>query len=252
MVAVGRGVSWGAGCAPGRIALVGLARGALTSHSHASAQLQGQAAAQPVKALAQPSRIPSQQPQDALRTRGQQQKLPQASQQTPAQTTPADVRMAASPEQSRTPVPDTQALATATTTTSGRKAVAVPPDQTPAQAAATAAKASPGPADRPTDRPADQPAPRKLALSAVRYNYQPPLVFPAASEIHGESGLVILSVLVDERGNPGRVVVRQSSGYPRLDQAALAWMRAARFEPYREDGVPRPFTVDAPVRYDPQ
>lgn len=112
----------------------------------------------------------------------------------------------------------------------------------PAVAAATAAPvvAAPPPAPQ---------APRQLSMSAVRYVYQPPLVFPPASERLGESGTVVVRVVVDERGRPASVSVHKSSGFERLDQAALAWVRAARFEPYKEDGVPRTFTVNAPVVY---
>jgi len=112
----------------------------------------------------------------------------------------------------------------------------------PAVAATTAAPvvAAPPPAPQ---------APRQLSMSAVRYVYQPTLVFPPASERLGEWGTVIVRVVVDERGRPAAVSVHKSSGFERLDQAALAWVRAARFEPYKEDGVPRTFAVNAPVVY---
>ncbi len=56
-------------------------------------------------------------------------------------------------------------------------------------------------------------------------------VYPPTSRRMGEEGVVRLKVLVDERGRPHDVVVQNSSGYPRLDQAAIEAVRRWRFEP---------------------
>jgi protein TonB len=56
-------------------------------------------------------------------------------------------------------------------------------------------------------------------------------VYPPTSRRMGEEGVVRLKVLVDERGRPHEVVVQNSSGYPRLDQAAIEAVRRWRFEP---------------------
>lgn len=76
------------------------------------------------------------------------------------------------------------------------------------------------------------------------------VTYPETSRRLGESGVVQLQLLVDERGRAIEVRVLKSSGYSRLDQAAISAMKAARFRPYMEGGVPRAFRVTAPVIYD--
>ena len=61
---------------------------------------------------------------------------------------------------------------------------------------------------------------------------------------------MVVRVLIDERGRPAKADVQQSSGHARLDQSALAAVRAARFQPYAEDGSPRPVWVLIPIVFD--
>lgn len=81
--------------------------------------------------------------------------------------------------------------------------------------------------------------PRAWPSSAVRYLVKPVLTYPRASRELGESGEVQLKVYVDEQGRPRDIEVLRSSGFPRLDQQAIQAMKAARFQPLMEDGVPR-------------
>lgn len=53
--------------------------------------------------------------------------------------------------------------------------------------------------------------------------------YPSASRRAGEEGTVRLKVLVDEKGRPKDVAVATSSGFPRLDQAAMDAVRKWRF-----------------------
>jgi periplasmic protein TonB len=55
-------------------------------------------------------------------------------------------------------------------------------------------------------------------------------VYPSAARRDGEEGTVRLRILVDERGRPTDVQVAQSSGFARLDQAAVDAVRRWRFE----------------------
>lgn len=128
------------------------------------------------------------------------------------------------------------------------------PQPTRQEAAPTA---PPGPVNNaaaPQTGPSSQtppapPAPKVLPSSAVRYLVPPALVYPRISRELGESGVVRLKVLVDEQGRTKDVVVLQSSGYSRLDQQAVQAMRAARFQPHLEDGVPRAVWVVAPLTF---
>jgi protein TonB len=54
--------------------------------------------------------------------------------------------------------------------------------------------------------------------------------YPPASRRAGEQGTVRLKVLVDTNGRPANVEVSQSSGFPRLDEAAVQAVRKWRFE----------------------
>jgi len=89
----------------------------------------------------------------------------------------------------------------------------VPPSDVPMEASANAITAAPAP-----------PAPRELKTST---RVEP--MYPPTSRRMGEQGTVHVRVLVDERGRPKEVNVGKSSGFPRLDEAALEAVRKWRF-----------------------
>lgn len=64
-----------------------------------------------------------------------------------------------------------------------------------------------------------------------------PPSYPAISRRLGEEGKVILRVELDEAGRVDRVTVKTSSGYARIDEAALATVKRWRCNPARRDGV---------------
>ncbi len=100
--------------------------------------------------------------------------------------------------------------------------------------------------------PATPPQPKQLAASAVAYLKPPAPKFPEASRRLGESGVVLLKVLVDETGRPVDIQVAKSSGFERLDKAAIAAMKLARFKPYMEGGVPRAVWAPGTINFDLQ
>ncbi len=73
--------------------------------------------------------------------------------------------------------------------------------------------------------------------------------YPPTSRRLREEGLVVLLVLVDERGTASRIEVRDSSGHSRLDRAAREAVECARFKPYREGGVAQAALVLIPVEF---
>ncbi|WP_246312023.1 energy transducer TonB [Pseudaquabacterium terrae] len=109
-----------------------------------------------------------------------------------------------------------------------------------------AAEAPPAPHAPP---PAPAPTPKRLPPSAVRYRVQPPIEVPMASRRLGESGTVLLRVLVGTDGRPRQITLHKSSGFARLDEQALQAMRRALFEPYTENGVALEGEVTAPLEY---
>ena len=121
--------------------------------------------------------------------------------------------------------------------------VAVPVAVPAVTASAASAVAAPAPA---------QPqAPKNLSISSVRRISAPELVYPPTSRRLNESGTVLLSIVVDERGKAVSVTTAQSSGFPRLDNAAIAVAKATIYQPYMENGVPRSFRVEAPYSFEP-
>lgn len=121
--------------------------------------------------------------------------------------------------------------------------VAAPPPpviEAPAPIAPPVPPAPPAPvaAPVPPAPPAPAPPPRSLPPSAVAYLVEPAPVFPRASVRLNESGIVTVRVFVDEAGLPRQVLVARSSGYPRLDEAAVAGVQKARFKPPTENGQP--------------
>ena len=121
-----------------------------------------------------------------------------------------------------------------------------------------APKPKPAQATPPTDAPAAQAsaapaassvAPKTVSASQVAYLTPPNAIYPARSKRAGEKGIVMVKVYVDATGRPSQVGVQASSGFPALDESALSAVRAARFRPYSEAGVPQAVWVLVPINF---
>jgi protein TonB len=74
-------------------------------------------------------------------------------------------------------------------------------------------------------------------VSGVEYINAPPPMYPAISRRMGESGVVLLRVLVNEQGMPAEVTVQKSSGSSNLDEAGRQTvLHKYLFKPYMEAG----------------
>jgi protein TonB len=103
--------------------------------------------------------------------------------------------------------------------------------------------------------PAPAAAADKVALPFIDADYAPNEdVFrpPGISSRLGEYGTVVLRVTVGVNGMATQVQLAKSSGYPRLDNAALQGARRLKFKPAIRNGVPVEFSYDFPVKYQPQ
>jgi len=89
-----------------------------------------------------------------------------------------------------------------------------------------------------------------VPASALRYSTLPQQVYPLASRRMNEAGTVMVKVVVDVKGLPRQVSLQQSSGFARLDEQALAAMRAARFQPCTDGGQPVECMAIAPLVYE--
>ncbi|MGS5086654.1 energy transducer TonB [Hydrogenophaga sp. A37] len=85
------------------------------------------------------------------------------------------------------------------------------------------------------------PAPPKVVLpsSDAAHLNNPRPTYPPLSHRLGETGKVELRALIETDGHPSQVLLSKSSGYNRLDQAALITVKNHwRFVPGTTDGVP--------------
>lgn len=89
------------------------------------------------------------------------------------------------------------------------------------------------------------------AQIAARPNYlrNPAPRYPEASRRNSEEGLVLLKVDVNPSGRPVQVELSDSSGYERLDRAAVEAVKRWVFEPARLGPLPVASTVQVPVRF---
>jgi protein TonB len=127
------------------------------------------------------------------------------------------------PEKRRPPEPQQpRQLAAEARAASPAEAVAPPP------AAPVAEALPPGPTG---------PVTLGAELSVSCPERRPP-AYPPLSRRMGEEGKVVLRVELDEQGVVSAARVATASGFPRLDEAALAAVKTWRCTPARRDGQP--------------
>ncbi|MGC3982503.1 MAG: energy transducer TonB [Steroidobacteraceae bacterium] len=99
--------------------------------------------------------------------------------------------------------------------------------------------------------PAESPPTRLLMVSEsdVDYLVKPEVRYPSAAKRARERGMVLLSVVLNERGLVDYINVYQSSGYQRLDEAAVRAVRSLRIKPYMKNGRALPIEVRVPVEF---
>lgn len=116
--------------------------------------------------------------------------------------------------------------------------IAITPDAPPTNAIQQTTAVRPTAPPPPVAQPA--PVPRTAPKSDTRRPLTQP-EYPPSSRRAGEAGTVILEVYVLENGRVGEARVKQSSGFPRLDEAAVREVkRSWRLVPGTENGKPVP------------
>lgn len=106
------------------------------------------------------------------------------------------------------------------------------------QAPAVTPPAPPSPAPAPTTPAVIAKGPENLGeLSAKMISAKPPRVPMESMRAH-EEGVVTLSVLLSVDGRVADISIARSSGFPRLDRAALEAVRDWRWSPLMRDGSP--------------
>ncbi|SMF51340.1 energy transducer TonB [Pseudogulbenkiania subflava] len=117
------------------------------------------------------------------------------------------------------------------------------PEEHRSEAAATASNAAPAKTAEAADAPITPPLYRGGYLDNPKPRY------PALSLELNETGTVRVRVQVSAEGRALDVSLAQSSGYPRLDRAALEAVRQWRFVPARRGQEAIPFNFIVPVDF---
>lgn len=130
------------------------------------------------------------------------------------------------------------------------------PTPTPLPAVQTAQAPAPvnvEPTPKPTApaAPAAAPAPARVELptSAADYLQNPKPPYPPISKRLGEQGKVVVRVLIGVDGSAQRAEISQSSGFDRLDQAALATVLRWRYVPGKRGGVAEAMWFNVPINF---
>ncbi len=96
-----------------------------------------------------------------------------------------------------------------------------------------------------------KPAPPSLVLPSSDADYlnNPPPAYPRLSKRMGEQGTVIVRVFIGLQGTAEQAEIRTSSGYDRLDKAALDTVQRWRYVPGKRHGNPEAMWFNVPVRF---
>lgn len=89
----------------------------------------------------------------------------------------------------------------------------------------------------------------QLPSSAADYLNNPAAIYPAISQRLGEQGKVVIRVLITKDGSARQAEVLQSSGFDRLDQAALRAVMGWRYVPGQRAGVPQDMWFNVPINF---
>lgn len=126
------------------------------------------------------------------------------------------------------------------------------PTGTLAPVAPVAPVAPPAPAAEVTAPSAPAPvAPPKVELPSSNADYlqNPKPAYPPLSKRLGEQGKVIVRVLIGADGVPQKAEIRQSSGFDRLDQAALSTALKWRYVPGKRGGIAEDMWFNVPINF---
>ena len=151
-----------------------------------------------------------------------------------------------------TPLTHTKPAPTATPTHTLTKSVtkADTPALTPNSSNAQETAATSTTAATPSTASGKTGSPSLVEPSAdADYLKNPPPGYPRISRRNGEQGTVIVRVFISTQGTPEKAEVRTSSGFTRLDQAALEAVQRWRFVPGRRNGTPEAMWFNIPVRF---
>jgi protein TonB len=107
----------------------------------------------------------------------------------------------------------------------------------------------PEPSDPPVDRAAIEEPPSGPIITEPILLEAPDPIYPRVSIRRGEQGRVVCRLHIDAQGDVVRVEVVESSGFRRLDDAAVAGLLRWRFQPRTEGGRAVSMSLTHPVSF---
>jgi protein TonB len=140
-----------------------------------------------------------------------------------------------------TPAPEIPLAVPATSAPAANVPVGLPatsPVQNSAPVAAASVNATPAPSP-------------KIALPSTQADYlnNPKPVYPALSRRLGEQGRAVVRVLIGADGLPQKAELHSSSGFERLDRAALDTVMRWRYVPGKRGDVPEAMWFNVPLNF---
>ena len=107
----------------------------------------------------------------------------------------------------------------------------------------------PAPPPQPVAAAPAPPAPLVAARFDADYLHNPKPVYPPLSRRQGEEGKVLLKVRVSAKGDALDVAISKSSGFPRLDSAAIDAVSHWRFVPAKRGDETVDSSVIVPITF---
>jgi protein TonB len=103
---------------------------------------------------------------------------------------------------------------------------------------------------QPVAAPRPPPAPVVDTKFSVTYKPDVNEFYPDVSRRNGEEGRALVKVCVEASGKIANADLGTSSGFPRLDEAAVRVVKAMRFKPPTQGGKPVDACTSVPIRFE--
>mgnify|MGYP006155212107 FL=1 len=165
----------------------------------------------------------------------------------PAPPPPKPVPPPPKPEPKPVPTPKPVAKPTPKPTPKPEPVREVAPE--PVQQATPAPPAPPSPPVQQATPAPEAPAPVTPPRTDAAHLNNPAPQYPALSRRLGEQGRVMLDVYILPDGSVGEIKLNRSSGFPRLDNAALQAVKTWKYVPAKRGDTAIPFWYVQPVSF---
>ena len=195
-----------------------------------------------VASLIEPA-SPETEPEPAPQPAPPQPATPAAPRPTPPQPRPAPA-----PEPKPEPAPRPQANPVLPAPSAPATSDSSPSDAEPQAPSAPIVSTASAPANAQAMAPS-RPDTVELPNRHAKHLNNPPPPYPSLSKRMGESGRVLVYALIETNGTASEAQIKTSSGYDRLDQAALKTVLRWRYVPGKRAGVPEAMWYDIPLNF---